>query len=318
VRAQINPPWLDEADYVAFLNCVFPGQWDRVAYQWYMRRAFNGVRGDILVRAEGSRILSGMAFCHRQIAIGADEPIDVAVISAAATLPSEQGCGHYTAMLRFVIDHARELGYAAVLGFVTRDNRSGRGLVRTGALAIPSFYIVSAEGSRVGNSPRARSLISKAVAADERKAAVDAALAAFARRQVERGREYSRQAHFHYERTLDWIQQFIDRPHGVRAVRLAHDSLALIETVGATDRLQMLTCPDLKTTRCIAALAAASAVTGKKFFMYTLDPHQAAAALRAGLRIREGRLMVQPTGYSTAAWNALAAASWAVQSGDRL
>ena len=138
------------------------------------------------------------------------------------------------------------------------------------------------------------------------------------RRHVEPGDGRSPQARFHYERAEDWTAQFIDRPHGVRLLRLAHDSLAVIETVGSTDRLQLLACPGRKTTSSIAALATLSAMTGKKFFMYTLDPHQAAAARRAGLRIRDGYMMVQPTGYSTEGWGALAAATWRVQSGDRL
>ena len=44
-------------------------------------------------------------------------------------------------------------GYAAIIGFVTRDNVSAKGLAHRGALAIPSFYIVSAPGRRPASRP---------------------------------------------------------------------------------------------------------------------------------------------------------------------
>ena len=317
---QINPCWLDAAGYIAFLNRVFPGQWNRVAYDWYMGRVFNGVGSDILVRADGSRILAGMALCYRQVAIQEGKPIEVGVITAAATLPGEQGRGHYSALVRSVIGHGRERGCAAVLGFVTRHNPSGRGLMRTGALAIPSFYIVSRDVARNGRGAHEASRSSRGIgaAAREREVALDPGAIRLVQRSFAVGGDRVPHARFHYEHEEDWGRQFIERPHGVRAVRLAHDSLALIETVRGTDRLQMLVCPDRKRTRSIGALTMAGAAAGRQFFMYTLDPLEAAAARRMGLRIRGGYLMVQPTGYSTAAWSALAGAVWSVESGDRV
>lgn len=108
------------------------------------------------------------------------------------------------------------------------------------------------------------------------------------------------------------------RPHPVRTIRLAHDSLALVESVRETDRLQWLACPDEKSAASVATLAAASAAAGRKFFMYTLDPREAAAARRVGLRIRGGYLMLLPTGQSIEGWDRLTNAVWRVQSGDRV
>ncbi len=128
----------------------------------------------------------------------------------------------------------------------------------------------------------------------------------------------ARDAHFHYARADDREGQLIRRPHTVRAVAWGHDALALLETVGSTDRLQWLACPKEKAVRSIAALTARSTSEGRQFFMYTLDGCVAAAARRAGLRIRTGYLMLQPTGTSGEDWNELAAGTWTVQSGDRL
>jgi hypothetical protein len=301
----VNPKWLDPAGYVAFLNHVFPGQWNRRSYDWYLRRPFNGAEGEILVRADGARIVCGMGMSHRQIRVGADRIVDVHVISAAATLKDEQGRGHYGALLQLALERAREKRSAALLGFVTRSNASGRGLLRLGSRAIPSFYVFSADPPRA--APAARPVRLESPPQVERMAQE------LARRPARVG-----SAHFHYARAEDLRQQFVQRPHPVRALRAAPDSLALVESVGSTDRLQWLTCPDGKVSSTIAALAARSAAASRGFFFYTLSPLQAAAARRVGLRVRNGYLMVQPSGCSRHDWETLAAATWSVQSGDRL
>ncbi len=300
----MNPGWLDPATYIAFLNRVFPGQWDRSAFDWYLGRSFNGVRADLLVRAQGERLLAGLGIGHRQIRI-ADRIIDVCVLSAGATLPEERSQGHYAELLRTALEYARDRHYAALVGFVTQGNGSGRALMRLGSRAIPSFYVHSGRRS-AARQPTSPLCAERIAWVRERMAAQWARL----------GR--ARQAHFHYAHPDDREKQLIQRPHTVRAIRWGHDSLALVETVGSTDRLQWLACPKEKAVRSIAALTARSASAGRHFFMYTLDGCVAAAARRAGLRFRTGYLMLQPTGCSSADWNELAAAPWSVQSGDRI
>lgn len=301
----VSPPWLDPASHIALLNLGFPGQWDRRTYDWYLRRGFRGICGDILVRAEGTRVVAGMAMGHRQIRIGGGKIVDVHVISAGVTLRAEQGRGHYAALLQMAVERAREQRSAALVGFVTSDNGSGRGLQRLGARAIPSFYVFSGDPPRLRSA--VRTLHTRRIGPDEERVAREQAPAS-----------HSCAAHFHYAREQDWRDQFVRRPNAVSAVRTGHDSLALVESVGSTDRLQWLACPDGKSARAIAALAAHSAALQRRFFFYTLDPLQAAAAQRAGLRVRKGYLMVQPTGGSPEGWEALAHARWSVQSGDRL
>jgi hypothetical protein len=54
------------------------------------------------------------------------------------------------------------------------------------------------------------------------------------------------------------------------------------------------------------------------FFMYTLDPLLAAAAVRLGLSIRAGLLMLLPIDSHRTDWRSLAGAEWCLHSGDRL
>ena len=316
LQTQINPRWVDSDSYVAFLNRVFPGQWDRGAYDWYMARDFNGVKSDLLVRAEGDRILAGMVIGSRQIRVGAGGPIDVCIVSAAATLPGERRRGHYAALLQTALEYSRQKGCVALLGFVTRDNGSGRELMRLGSRAIPSFYILSGARARIRHGLHPRATLTTSIA--QRPVALESVLACWERQVAPSDPSIGPAAHFYYGRVEDWKRQFLHRPHSVRAVRLAHDSLALVESVRSTDRMQWLGCPGAKTVRNIVALAAGSAAAGRQFFMYTLDSLLAAAARRVGLKVRDGYFMALPTGYSRGAWDELARASWSVQSGDRI
>jgi hypothetical protein len=316
---QINPAWLDRARYIEFLNQSFPGQWNAPAYDWYMSRGFNGRRSDILVRAEGLRVLSGMTLCYRQIHVGSEAPIEIAVLSAGATLATERGRGHYPALLQSALERLRQNSCVAAVGFVTRDNVSGRGLMRIGARAIPSYYVVSPANPRATFGSKARRPGPACSGPPQRREDLVTAIESLARLQAPiSDASGAPRAHFHYERPEDWRQQFLQRPNTVRIVRLAHDSYAAIEAVNGTDRLQLLLCPNRKRARNIAALAAASTAAGRYFFMYTLDPAEAAAARRAQLRMRAGYLMLQPTGLPGDGWERLAGAVWRVQSGDRM
>jgi hypothetical protein len=315
---QINPVWLDRARYIEFLNQAFPGQWDASAYDWYVARGFNNQPSDILVRTDGERVLSGMTLCYRQIAVDG-ATFQIAVLSAGATLAAERGQGHYAAMLQSALERCREKGCVAALGFVTRDNVSGHGLVRMGARAIPSFYIVSPKAPRGARTANTRQVEADCSGPPLRRNDLISTFESLARCGAPLSDAWGGQpAHFYYERADDWRRQFLRRPHVVRVLRLGHVSYAAIEAVHETDRLQLLVCPARKRARHIADLAAMSAAAGRKFFMYTLDPAEAAAARRARLQIRAGYLMLQPTGVERDQWHRLAGADWRVQSGDRM
>jgi GNAT superfamily N-acetyltransferase len=310
VTTHLNPVWLDPRDYTAFLNRAFPRQWDPSTYSWYIERSFRGRQGDILVQAEGSVLCAGLAMIPRQVIVDDGAPIDVAILVAGATLPSERGRGRYTQLLQAALDRARQLGYVAMLAFVTAANGSARGLLRMGARAVPSFYILSLEGVPARSPGRACGVTPMAL---------DSAARLFRRPRAHRWVGGSVPlARFHYAHEADWRGQFIDRPETVRARRIRHDCVALIESVRGTDRLQCLNCPADKRAACIGAVAAASAAAQQRFFMYTLDPCEAASARRLGLRVRDGYLLLQPTGLDRSRWELLANARWQVQSGDRL
>ncbi|HEY2675693.1 MAG TPA: hypothetical protein VGI65_01905 [Steroidobacteraceae bacterium] len=316
ILTHLNPAWLECNGYVNFLNKAFHGSWSRTDFDWYLGRAFQGIRPDILVRASGTDVISGLGLVHRQVRVGCDPPVNVGVISAAGTVPSARGQGHYAELLRSALERARQCSWVALLAFVTEENGSGRGLGRLGARVIPSFYM-SAAAQRWRNGINGSSITS---------ARRDGASPPWVRRaEIEHSRKRltvsarsAAQAGFHYEQEDDWRRQFIERPHGIRLQRLQRDSHAWIETVGSTDRLQRLDCPASKTRRHVMTLVAASAAAGRRFFMYSLDAQLAAALRRQGLAIHRGYFMLLPIDPSGHAWRTISEASWSVQSGDRV
>jgi GNAT superfamily N-acetyltransferase len=304
IKTHLNPTWLDPHRYVAFLNLSFPRQWSRRAYDWYIGRPFNGKPCDLLVRTDGERILAGVSACYRQVALPGAEPLDVCILSAGATHPAERGHGHYAALLRDVLALCRQRRCVAALGFVRQDNASGRGLTRLGAHVIPSFYISAPWHPARRASAR---LLPRALPAS-RASELFASCNGHAVDTVR----------FHYARLRDWQQQFLERPNPVRALRIGHDAVALIERVGVTDRLQLLAAPGARFANSLAALVGASRQRARSFFLYSMDPLEAAAARRLGLTVRDGHLVIQDTGYRPASAFSLARARWSVQSGDRL
>jgi GNAT superfamily N-acetyltransferase len=316
IQTYLNPAWLERNRYLDFLNNAFAGSWRKTDFDWYLGRAFQGIRPDILVRASGTAVIAGLGLVHRQVRVGCDPPVNVGVISAAGTVPSARGQGHYAELLHSALERARQRAWVALLAFVTEENGSGRGLRRLGARVIPSFYLsAAARGWRDGKAGRVNTTARR-----------DGTLPRWVKRaEIEHSKSRFRptarsaaQAGFHYEQEDDWRQQFIERPHGIRLHRLQHDSQAWIETVGSTDRLQRLDCPASKTRHHVTTLVAACAAAGRRFFMYSLDAQLAAALKRRGLAIHRGYFMLLPADRSGQAWRTLSEASWSVQSGDRL
>jgi hypothetical protein len=300
---QLNPEWFDAATYVAFLNQSFPGQWDAKAFQWYARRPFNDRPCDLIVRADGREVLAGVTLCYRQVVLGSGPPLEVCVLSAGATRPDQRGRGHYAEMLLGALERCRTERCVAALGFVTRDNGSGRGLLRLGARVIPTFYLYSP-----GSAPRRR-------ARRRLRETIPRKVVANGRAQ---GLTDDRRVRFHYAQAEDWTEQFLLRRYPVQQVRLAHDCDALVECTPDTDRLQLLRAPSAKRLRLLAALLERSRQAARRFFMFTLDPLLAADAIRLGLKSRGGYLVIQDTGYRSAIWDTLVRTPWEIQSGDRL
>jgi hypothetical protein len=302
----LNPVGIDAEVGPAFLTRCFASRWTDAMYRWYLQRSCGGELPDRLILMDGARAVAGCGVVYRQLNTPNGEVHRVGVVVAACTLPSARGHGCYARVLQAAVDRSAARGCAALLGFVTADNATGRGLRRLGAAAIPSTYLVSRDHAplREAGSLQLR----------DAKVADDWPVRAAARLRTE-----APQAGFQYSDASAWRSQMVDRPHGVQPLRVGSTCRALIESVGDTDRLQWLDGDPRERPAAIRAIVARAKRRGRKFFMYSTCRHEAAAARRLGLAAHPGYMMVLAlqAGHPSIVrdWPGM---SWVVQSGDRM
>jgi GNAT superfamily N-acetyltransferase len=306
LRVLINPVGLDADAGLAFLRQCFQTPWTERMYRWYLQRSFGGEAPDRLILMDGERAVAGCGVIYRQLRTPDGDVHRVSVVVAACTLPSARGRGCYARVLQAAVEQSAVRGCAALLGFVTADNATGRGLRRLGAAAIPSAYIVSREHPRVTEAGFLQ-LRATRVADD------------WPARAAARARPPAAPAGFHYPDASAWRSQMVARPHGVQCLRIGATCRAVIEGVGDTDRLQWLDGDARERLAAIRAIVARARCRRRKFFMYSTCPYEATAARRLGLAAHPGYMMVLAlaAGHACGArdW---AGMSWQVQSGDRM
>lgn len=302
----VNPEDLDGEVGPAFLTRCFASPWTEAMYRWYLQRSFAGEPPDRLIVMEDGCAVTACGVVYRQLRTQDGEVHRVAVALAAATLPSARGRGCYTRVMQAVVARSAARGCAALVAFATTGNTSGRGLIRLGATAIPSAYLVSRD------RPPARQTGVLRLA--DAKVADDWPLRAAARL-----RPPAAPAGFHYPDVRAWRTQMVDRPNGIQALRIGATCRAVVEQVADTDRLQWLDGDARERVAAIRALMARARRHGRKFFMYSTCPHEIAAAHRLGLAAHPGYLMVLPLQARYAATvRGWAGMLWRVQSGDRM
>jgi hypothetical protein len=306
LRILLNPGEIDAEAGTRFLTQCFGTRWTEAMYRWYLQRSFGGERPDRLILMTGSRAVAACGVVYRQLRTqdGAMHRVGVAI--ASGTLPSARGRGYYARVLQAVVERSAVRGCAALLGFVTAGNSSGRGLLRLGATAVPSAYIVSRD--RGPRPPTGILQLRNARVTDDWPA-----------RAAARANPPAAPAGFHYPDASAWRSQMVDRPHGVESVRIGATCRAVIERVGDTDRLQWLDGDGRERLAAIRAIVARARGHGRRFFMYSTCPHEAAAARRLGLAAYPGYMMALPlqAGHASGVrdWPGM---SWVVQSGDRM
>jgi hypothetical protein len=306
LRILVNRAGLDADTGARFLARCFGTRWTEAMYRWYMQRPFGGEAPDRIVLVDGERVVAGCGLAYRLLRTPDGAAHRVSVVVSAATLPSERGRGCYAHVLQGAVARSAVRGCTALLGFVTADNATGRGLRRLGATEIASAYIASRGGLGVPGTPTLR--VRRAAVTERWPARAAARLSGPPPRAV-----------FHYPDTSAWASQMVDRPHAVQALRVGATYRALIECVGDTDRLQWLDGDPRERLAAIRAIAAHAYRRKQHFFMYSTRRDDAEAARRLGLLTRPGYMMAlapEACHESTVrGWGALA---WDVQSGDRM
>lgn len=306
LSVRVNPEGLTASAGIEFLAECFGSRWSEAAWGWHLERAFAGESPDHVLLFDGERLVAGCGLVYRLLVTPDGALHRVGVIVTAATTPEQRGRGHYARVLRAAAERGAGRGCAALLGFVTADNASGRGLLRLGASAIASAYIATRARSP---PPLAGTLRHCAAPVTDRWPA----------RAAARRRDAPREAGFHYPDVASWRAQMVQRPYPVESLRVGATGRALVEAVGDTDRLLWLDGEERERVAAIRALAGRALRRGRHFFMYSTRAGDAAAARRLGLRMRCGYLLALALGSAhetmVRGWAAL---PWHVQSGDRM
>lgn len=299
LKAQLLPAGDDER-YLEPLNACFGG-WDRRACYWYHRRPFAGVEPDVLVLSEGGRWVSGMGLNYRRLSSPGGASARAAILTAGWTRPELRGRGYFQELVAAAARVAGSRGCALLVGFVTADNASNRGMAKAGAVNVPAWYVT--QGAR-----------ERGAAAAVRPAPADAVERLRARRPAPGA------VRFEYERVEDWRAQFLERLHPTEVLAVGDAALAVVERVDATDRLQLLAAEGEERPGALAALAARARRQGRRFFTYSTRPETAAEAARHGLAVKPGCVTVLGLrgGEHTAAGERWASLAWDVESGDRM
>jgi GNAT superfamily N-acetyltransferase len=306
VKILLNPNGSELAIGTGFLQQCFGSRWTDAMYRWYLQRPFAGEPTDRLILTDGTRALAGCGLAYRRLRLpdGIVQPVSIVV--SAATLPDQRGRGYYAQILHAAIERSAQRHCTALLGFVTADNPTGRGLQRLGATAVPSTYLVSPRSPRFHRT-----------ALLQIRAATPTI--GWPTRADTRARDSSPAVHFYYPEAAMWRSQMLERPHTVEALHVGTSCRALLECAGDTDRLQWFDGPDRERPAAIAALAARAFRAQRRFFTYSTRKEDSAAAPRLGLRAHPGFLMALAVEARhlplVRGWASLA---WDVQSGDRL
>ncbi|MDE2250180.1 MAG: GNAT family N-acetyltransferase [Gammaproteobacteria bacterium] len=301
----INPRGMGAEFDAAFLTRCFSTGWTEAMCRWYLRRDFGGERPDRLLLMDDQRAVAGGGLAYRLLRTPDNSVHRVSVVVAACTAPGERGRGCYARLLQAAIARSASRGCTALLGFVTADNATGRGLLRQGATAIPSTYIACAA---IPGAAGAAALRVRATRITD----------SWPERAGARLRCPPGEAGFQYPDLSSWRSQMVERPHAIQPLCVG-GGRAIIELAGDTDRLQWLDAVATERQALIASLSLHARRRGRKFFMYSTRPEDAAAAGRLGLEVRPGFMMALATERRheilVRGWAAL---PWNVQSGDRL
>ena len=200
LRILVNPQGMNAEIGVGFLARCFGTRWTEAMYRWYLQRPFGGESPDRLILMDGERVVASCGLAYRLLRTPDGALHRVGIVVAACTLPGERGRGCYARVLQAAVERSAARACTAVLGFVTADNPTGRGLRRLGATEVPSVYIASHGLARVPGAATLRLGSAKAVNGWPAHACA-------------RPLNPPVPAGFHYPDAGAWASQMVDRPH---------------------------------------------------------------------------------------------------------
>src|SRR5262245_20675574 len=118
IAVERNAAGVDD-EYLAGLSTCFPGAWNEPSYRWYLGRPFRGRHPDKLTAHDGNSVVAGLGVNYRRVRSSTGAFHDVAILTAAWTLPLYRGRGCYSRLLDAAIEVAAKNACAAAVAFAT-------------------------------------------------------------------------------------------------------------------------------------------------------------------------------------------------------
>ncbi len=273
-----NPPGIKK-EYLCGLNACF-GHWgDKKSFDWVFGRKLSFPDTDLMIVTDDNQeLLAGSGITYRLLKLPNGNSITIGIMTGSWTLPAARCKGCFTRIIESSLEQTATRGGALLIAFVTQDNASTRRLTAAGSLLVPGYYIFSTpETPCPQNSGRLETVSpSGDTIAEIREISSSAGI---------------NRVHFVYPRTEDFLSQIVDRPDSTTILRDPCGNMAVVESVGETDRLQYLALSTKKPADVCSFLTSMLAfVLGKerKMFLYTADRTTLDAAQKLGMGHKPG------------------------------
>ncbi len=108
-------------------------------FDWCFRRVLAGYPADLIEIKDGGRLVAGSAVTYRNVSVGSGT-VRAGILTGSFTLPHARGKGHFTHVVEQSLSLVETRDCAMLLGFVTADNASAKGLRGAGATMVPTYY----------------------------------------------------------------------------------------------------------------------------------------------------------------------------------
>lgn len=301
-RLELNPTGV-RAEMLEGLDRSFPGWGGDPAYRWYFDRGV-GPRADLLVlRRRDGGIVAATGINYRRVAQDEDGAAVLGgILTSSWTAPERQGRGLFSRLVEAAARRIRERQGALLLAFVTEDNPSCHVLSKGGCALVPSYYLFSTDAT-----PRPRT------APEHTVVEPTPSILQTIREQA----SLERRGHlgFRYDGAAEWESQFLRRPHPVEVLAFEGGGWALVESVPASDRVQLLTAGE-DPGPALRALLARALGRGRQLFLFAASARLAQASRGLGLVVKPGRIAVRRVGDGSGELRD--SDRWHLCSGDRM
>lgn len=294
-------------------------------FDWAFSRQMCGQPpSDYILLSEGGETLAGSGVSYRQVLLPNDVAISVGIMTGSWTLPAARGRGFFSRLILESVKIAASRRGALLLACVTTDNPSCHALLRSGAAAFTTSYLI--------RQPDAGEV--------ETRAEAPAEVADISDTLINQWRQqYVGFARFGYQTPDDWRSQFLHRPSRPRVLTRNSDEFVMIDEDADTDRIVAYLGSQGRFPSGLFGVVLSRAVSrGKKVFAFCADPDLSEHCLASGFTERPGFITVH-----VANWHLLASAlgvknlqqgnsnalvtdpqspwfigGWRLQSGDRM